>query len=177
AYSLCFSLPGAVLLRYGDEIGMGDDLRFEGCDSVRTPMQWSSARNGGFTTKDDHLPKHPVIREGHYSYLRVNVCEAHRDPESLLSFMERLIVVRRCSLHIGLGTTRVLLTPNPAVFAHSITYDDEVLVFVHNLGVREVTVRAEDLGLGDVGLTALFGAKGDTLGRYGYRWARISKHE
>src|SRR5690606_34237161 len=76
AYSLCFSLPGAVLLRYGDEIGMGDDLRLEGRDSVRTPMQWSSARNGGFTTKDDHLPKHPVIREGHYSYLRVNVCEA-----------------------------------------------------------------------------------------------------
>src|SRR5690606_23476082 len=127
AYSLCFSLPGAVLLRYGDEIGMGDDLRLEGRDSVRTPMQWSSARNGGFTTTADHLPRHPVIREGHYSYLRVNVCEAHRDPESLLSFMERLIVVRRRSPHIGFGTTRVLPTPNPAVFAHSITYDDEVL--------------------------------------------------
>lgn len=173
AYSLCFSLPGTPLLRYGDDIGMGDNLSLPGRDSVRTPMQWSRADNAGFSTNDAHAVKHPIIRDGRYGYRNVNVCDAQRDPGSLLSFMERLIAMRRRCPQIGLGTARVLPAHHPAVFAHAISHGDDVLVFVHNLGREEVRATAEDVGLGGETLIPLFGANGDELGPYGYRWARI----
>lgn len=173
AYSLCFSLPGTPLLRYGDDIGMGDDLRLHGRDSVRTPMQWSRSSNGGFSTNDAHLVKHPVIREGPYRYSEVNVGDAQRDPDSLLSFMERLIAMRRRCPQIGLGTVRTLPARNEAVFAHAISHGDDVLVFVHNLGKREAVVRPRDMGLEGATLIPLFGSAGETLEAHGYRWARI----
>lgn len=173
AYSLCFSLPGAVLLRYGDEIGMGDDLSLQGRNSVRTPMQWSKARNGGFSANDDHCPKHPVVSEGRYAYAKVNVYESQRNADSLLTFMERLIAMRRRCPQIGLGVARILSSPHESVFAHAIRFDEEELVFVHNLSEASVAVPASELGLGGVTLIPLFGEKSEVLGRYGFRWARI----
>ncbi len=83
AYSLVFSLPGSPVLRYGDEIGMGDDLELEGRDAVRTPMQWSDEAQGGFSTASETV--HPVVDSGVYSTDEVNIEAQRRDPASLLN--------------------------------------------------------------------------------------------
>src|SRR5690606_12304092 len=90
AYSLLFSLPGVPMIRYGEEIGMGDNLRLKGRDSVRTAMQWTDSSNGGFTSKTGRIPN-PVISTGDYRYAEVNVAKQHCDEDSFLNWLERLI--------------------------------------------------------------------------------------
>jgi maltose alpha-D-glucosyltransferase/alpha-amylase len=93
AYSMMFSLPGTPTIRYGDEIGMGDDLRLKERNSVRTPMQWSEEPQAGFSSAKKTVL--PVISKGPYSYTRVNVEAQRRDPNSLLSWTERMIRLRK----------------------------------------------------------------------------------
>src|SRR5262249_52412180 len=83
ANSLLFTLPGTPILRYGDEIGMGDDLALPDRYPVRTPMQWSRQRHGGFTTA--HRPIRPVIDNDEFGYAKVNVADQRRDATSLLN--------------------------------------------------------------------------------------------
>src|ERR1700753_2936589 len=85
AYSLMMTLPGTPVIRYGDEIGMGDDLELPERECARTPMQWSPERQGGFSTCV--RPVRPVISKGPYGYEHVNVAEQRRDPNSLLNWM------------------------------------------------------------------------------------------
>jgi trehalose synthase len=85
-YSLLFSLPGTPVLFYGEEIGMGEDLDAEGRLAVRTPMQWTSGRNGGFSTAAPGRLPGPVVSGG-FAPEFVNVQDQRHDPESLLSFM------------------------------------------------------------------------------------------
>ncbi|MBV8812508.1 MAG: alpha-amylase family protein, partial [Acidobacteriaceae bacterium] len=92
AYSLMMTLPGTPVIRYGDEIGMGDDLSLPERQCARTPMQWSSEPQGGFST--NHKPVMKVIRGGAYGYEHANVAEQRRDPNSLLNWMERMIRMR-----------------------------------------------------------------------------------
>jgi maltose alpha-D-glucosyltransferase/alpha-amylase len=92
AYSLVFSLPGTPVLRYGDEIGMGDDLSLPERNCARTPMQWSTEPQAGFTKNEK--PILPVISEGPYGFQHINVADQRYDPESMLNWMERLIRMR-----------------------------------------------------------------------------------
>jgi maltose alpha-D-glucosyltransferase/alpha-amylase len=101
AYSLMFSLPGTPVIRYGDEIAMGDDLRLPERNCARTPMQWSTERQGGFTKSE--APTLPVIAEGPYGYPHVNVADQRRDADSMLNWMERLIRMRKEAPEIGWG--------------------------------------------------------------------------
>ena len=101
-YSLLFSLPGTPVLFYGEEIGMGENLDIEGRMSVRTPMQWTDEENGGFSKARPSRLRRPVV-EGRFGPLAVNVAAQRRDPESLLSWMERLIRRRRETPELGLG--------------------------------------------------------------------------
>ncbi|OLE29342.1 MAG: trehalose synthase, partial [Actinobacteria bacterium 13_1_20CM_3_71_11] len=89
AYSLQFTLRGTPVLRYGEEIGMGEDLSLPDRQAIRTPMQWSAAPQAGFTESD--RPFRPVIRDGDYGYERVNVTDQRHDPTSLLAWFERMI--------------------------------------------------------------------------------------
>ena len=89
AYSLLFTLPGTPVLRYGDEIGMGDDLSLPERESVRTPMQWTADRHGGFSIADK--PVLLVVYGGLFGYQHVDVAEQRRDPGSLLNCTEQLI--------------------------------------------------------------------------------------
>ena len=89
AYSLLFTLPGTPVIRYGDELGMGDDLTLPERACCRTPMQWSTEPNGGFTKSK--RPVLPVIGTGPFGYQHVNVAEQRRDPDSLLNWTERII--------------------------------------------------------------------------------------
>ena len=115
AYSLMMTLPGTPVIRYGDEIGMGDDLRLPERNCARTPMQWSTEPQGGFTKSAN--PVLPVIDEGPYAFQHVNVAQQRRDPNSLLNWTERIIRMRKEVPEIGWGTFTVLAPGTPEVLA------------------------------------------------------------
>ena len=104
-YSLLFSLPGTPVLFYGEEIGMGENLAAEGRMAVRTPMQWTSGRNGGFSTAPPSRLAGPVV-EGAFGPEHVNVEAQRRDPDSLLSFMTLLVRRYRECPELGWGELR-----------------------------------------------------------------------
>ena len=115
AYSLMFSLPGTPVMRYGDEIGMGDDLSLPERYAARTPMQWSSEPHGGFSTAHRIIRK--VVDDPIYGYLNVNVADQRRDPHSLLNWMERVIRMRRECPEISWGDWKALNVRNDHVLA------------------------------------------------------------
>ena len=93
AYSLTFALPGTPVLRYGDEIGMGDDLSLPQRTAVRTPMQWSDEPRAGFTAGPK--PCIPLVDDDVWGFRRVNVAAQQRDPGSLFNWTARLIRMQR----------------------------------------------------------------------------------
>ncbi len=141
-YSLLFSLPGAPVLFYGEEIGMGENLDIPGRASVRTPMQWTSQSAGGFSSaRPSKLRRRPP--DGRWSPLAVNVEAQRRDPASQLNWTERMIRRRRELPELGWGRCTVLDTKVPSVLAHVVEGDDRVLLFVHQLAAEacELTLR------------------------------------
>jgi len=182
AYSLMFTLPGTPVIRYGDEIGMGDDLSLPERSCARTPMQWSTEPQGGFTKGDK--PVLPVIASGPYGYQHVNVAEQRRDPNSLLNWTERMIRMRKEVPEIGFGDYAILKTGYPAVLALRYDWRNNSVLVVHNLNGKphEVTL---DPGVGDKGGTLVNllsddHSFADDKGRhcvllegYGYRWYRV----
>src|SRR5436190_20363861 len=108
AYSLMFTLPGTPVIRYGEEIGMGDDLSLPERDAIRTPMQWSAGENGGFSTAPRRALVRPPIDTGPFGYEQVNVFDQQRDANSLLSWMERAVRTLRECPEFGNGTPRVI---------------------------------------------------------------------
>jgi maltose alpha-D-glucosyltransferase / alpha-amylase len=183
AYSLMMTLPGTPVIRYGDEIGMGDDLQLPERLPARTPMQWSSDAHGGFTVSEK--PVLPVIDRGPYRYQHVNVADQRRDPNSMLNWMERLIRMRKEVPEIGWGDYAILRTGTPAVMAIRYDWNSNSVVLVHNLGgtPREVSL---DIGLKHperlplVNLLSNDHSVADNSGRhccflepYGYRWYRV----
>jgi maltose alpha-D-glucosyltransferase / alpha-amylase len=137
AYSLLFTLPGTPVIRYGDEIGMGDDLRLKERLSVRTPMQWTSEPHAGFST---NRPFRPVIDVGAYDYRNVNVALQRTDPNSLLTLTTKLIRLRREHPAIGLGTWAIPAHNTPGVLAMRYSDDRESLVTIHNFTAKPVVV-------------------------------------
>jgi maltose alpha-D-glucosyltransferase / alpha-amylase len=177
AYSIVLSLPGTPVLRYGDEIGMGEDLRLRERAAVRTPMQWSAERNGGFSTAAK--PVRPVISRGAFSYERVNVEQQRRDESSLLEWTTRMIRLRKECPEIGWGEWRIVPTGAASVLAVEYRWRGNTIVCVHNLAPEPREAR---LGLGDARYASLLGAETVRAGRdgthrlalepYGYRWLR-----
>src|SRR6202043_581511 len=115
AYSLMMTLPGTPVIRYGDEIGMGDNLKLPERNCARTPMQWSTEPNAGFTKSDK--PVMPVISTGPYGFEHVNVAEQRRDANSLLNWMERIIRMRKEVPEIGWGEFSFVSAGGPDVLA------------------------------------------------------------
>ena len=123
--SLLLSMPGAPVLYYGDEIGMGDNIHLGDRDGVRTPMQWSSDRNGGFSRADPATLVLPPIMDPLYGYEAVNVEAQARDPHSLLNWMRRMLSIRRLQHAFGRGTLRLLYPSNRRVMAYLREYTQE----------------------------------------------------
>jgi maltose alpha-D-glucosyltransferase/alpha-amylase len=182
ATSLMLTLPGTPVFRYGQEIGMGDDLSLPERSAVRTTMQWDDRRNGGFSPADpDTLPR-PAIDSGEYGYQQLNVESQRKDPDSLLSWTGRAIRARKECPEFGRGRIEILGTTENAVFAHACVRGGSEVVAVHNLSAEEVTVEVDTSGLsGDV-VVDLLGARDRTplsmsldldLGRYGLEWLRV----
>jgi maltose alpha-D-glucosyltransferase / alpha-amylase len=176
-----FTLPGTPVLRYGDEIGMGDDLSLPERWCARTPMQWSTEPNAGFTKGQN--PILPVISRGPFGYQHVNAAQQRRDPNSMLNWTERIIRMRKEVPEVGWGDFEMLNTRDPAVLAIRYDWRDNSVLFIHNLastpreisfsvGVAEsellVNLLSEDHSrAGTTGVHRLI------LEAYGYRWYRV----
>jgi maltose alpha-D-glucosyltransferase / alpha-amylase len=178
AYSLVLSLPGTPVLRYGDEIGMGEDLRLRDRTAIRTPMQWSAERNAGFSTADKLI--RPVVTHGVYGYEVVNVEQQRRDPSSLLAWTARMIRLRKQCPEIGWGEWRVVPTGSSAVLALEYRWRGNTIVCVHNLedGAREARLhvgggKLTDLLDADELRSRRGGVHRVPLDPYGYRWFRL----
>jgi maltose alpha-D-glucosyltransferase/alpha-amylase len=131
--AVMFSLPGSPVLYYGDEIGMGDNVYLGDRDGVRTPMQWTGDRNGGFSRADFAQLYAPPLMDPVYGYQAVNVEAQLRTPTSLLRWLRRFIGLRKEHPVFGLGSYEPLHPANPKIFAHVRTYEDDIVLCVHNL--------------------------------------------
>jgi maltose alpha-D-glucosyltransferase/alpha-amylase len=183
AYSLMFTLPGTPVIRYGDELGMGDDLTLPERGCARTAMQWSNEPHGGFTKNPK--PHTPVIDKGPYGYQHINAAIQRRHADSLLNWTERIIRMRKEVPEIGWGNFTALNVRDPAVLALRYDWRNNSVLFLHNLHEqpREILVdpgvnRAEGKLL--VNLLAEDHSRADESGKhrvvlegYGYRWYRV----
>jgi maltose alpha-D-glucosyltransferase/alpha-amylase len=131
--AILFSLPGSPVLYYGDEIAMGDNIYLGDRDGVRTPMQWTGDRNGGFSRADFAQLYAPPLMDPVYGFQAVNVEAQLRTPTSLLRWLHRFIALRKEHPVFGLGDYVPLPTENPRIFAHLRTYADDVILCVHNV--------------------------------------------
>jgi maltose alpha-D-glucosyltransferase / alpha-amylase len=183
AYSLMFTLPGTPVVRYGDELGMGDDLALPERSAARTPMQWSTEPRAGFTA--GKRPVLPVISKGPYGYRQINAADQRRDPNSMLNWTERIMRMRKEVPEIGWGDFEVLATRDPAVLAIRYDWRNNSVLFVHNLesAPREVAFSAGLEGEHDELLVNLLSNDHSRAGEdgkhhlvlepYGYRWYRV----
>ncbi|MDX1582578.1 MAG: putative maltokinase, partial [Thermoanaerobaculia bacterium] len=130
---LLFSFPGTPIIYYGDEIGMGDNIYLGDRNGVRTPMQWSSDRNAGFSRANPQKLYFPVIIDPEYHYESVNVEAQQANPSSLLWWMKRLIALRKQYRAFGRGSMEFLHPENPKVLAFIRQHEDETILVVANL--------------------------------------------
>jgi maltose alpha-D-glucosyltransferase/alpha-amylase len=183
AYSLQFTLRGTPVLRYGEEIGMGEDLALKGREAIRTPMQWSFDDNGGFTDADK--PIRPVIHSGPYGFEKVNVTAQRHDKGSLLAWFERMIHTLRESPEVGAGACTVIEQKLPSgVLAHRADGPSGAMLFVHNLGTDEARIDLGSLYAESNHPNQVFGDQDySPVGRldaldvagHGYRWIRLRR--
>ncbi|MBV9552281.1 MAG: trehalose synthase, partial [Alphaproteobacteria bacterium] len=186
AYSLLFTLPGTPVIRYGDELGMGDDLRLPERAATRTAMQWSNEPHGGFSANPK--PQVPVISGGVYGYEHINAAIQRRHPESLLNWTERIIRMRKEVPEIGWGDFTVIRTREPSVLIMRYDWRNNSVLCIHNLDPKPheiafavghdqagsehpsllINLLSEDHSrAGDDGSHRL------VIEGYGYRWYRV----
>src|SRR6202035_4933600 len=183
AYSLMITLPGTPVIRYGDEIGMGDDLRLPERECARTPMQWSTKPHGDFTKHARPVAR--VISGGPYGYERVNVADQRRDPNSFLNWTERMIRMRREVPEISWGDFAVLRASRNDVLALRYDWRNNSVLCLHNFSAEAGTVKfksgcanpGEDILVNllsdDHSQVAANGRHSVVLEPYGYRWYRM----
>ncbi|HXT27644.1 MAG TPA: alpha-amylase family protein [Vicinamibacterales bacterium] len=185
ANSLMFTLPGTPVIRYGDEIGMGDDLRLPERYAARTPMQWSSHRHGGFTSGRRVLRR--LVNDPIYGYRHVNVADQRRDPNSLLNWTERIIRTRKECAEISWGDWKILPRLPDPVLGMRYDWNDRSTIVLHNFADRPCAVRLHVDGPQRCRLVNLLSqdtSEADDSGRhlvqlepYGYRWFRVGDLE
>src|SRR5262249_15852932 len=186
AYSLMFTLPGTPVLRYGDELGMGDDLKLPERNCARTPMQWSNEPHGGFTKSDK--PNIPVISGGPYGFEHINAAIQRRHPDSLLNWTEPIIRMRKEVPQPASRDFAVIQRRGPSVLILRYDLRKNWVLFIHNLDAKPYEVQfsggleGEDAEHGKllVNLLAEDHSRAGKNGKhrlviegYGYRWYRV----
>ncbi|WP_431470202.1 maltose alpha-D-glucosyltransferase [Sphingosinithalassobacter sp. LHW66-3] len=131
--AMLLTMPGTPVLYYGDEIGMGDNIFLGDRDGVRTPMQWSPDRNGGFSRADPASLTLPAIQDPLYGYEAVNVEAQERDRHSLLNWVKRMLAVRREHQAFGRGSQTFLRPANRRILAYLRQHEGETILCVANL--------------------------------------------
>jgi maltose alpha-D-glucosyltransferase / alpha-amylase len=188
AYALQFSLPGTPALRYGEEIGMGEDLSLDGREAVRTPMHWDGTPNAGFSTATPDALFRPIAMTGRFGAKNVNVRAQQGDTNSLLRWFEHLIHTLRNAPEIGTGTCKVVDAPLPrSVLAHRFESPAGSILLLHNLADTKVTIDIGPLPGMDGTPYDLFvdgpytaptnKLTGLELNGWGYRWIRLSRSD
>ncbi len=183
--ALLFSMPGTPVIYYGDEIGMGDNIYLGDRNGVRTPMQWTGDRNGGFSRADPASLYAPSIMDAVYGYQAVNVEAEERSPYSLLNWMKQMIGLRKQTTVFGRGTIEFLPARNRKVLPYVRRLQNEVVLCVANLS-RSVQPIELDLsqfkGMTPVEMFGLteFPKIGDhpyflTLGPYSFYWFKVEQ--
>jgi maltose alpha-D-glucosyltransferase/alpha-amylase len=132
-HAILFSLPGSPVLYYGDEIAMGDNVFLGDRDGVRTPMQWTGDRNGGFSRADFAQLYAPPLMDPVYGFQAVNIEAQLRTPTSMLRWLHRFISLRKEHPVFGFGTYEPIEPSNPRIFAHLRRFEDDLVLCVHNL--------------------------------------------
>ncbi len=183
--SLVFTLPGSPIVYYGDEIGMGDNVHLGDRNGVRTPMQWTADRNGGFSRTDPSKLYLPAITDSVYGYQAINVEAQQQSPHSLLHWMKRMIAVRKQHPAFGRGTLTFLRPRNDKVIAYLREYREDTLLLVQNLAASAQPVELDLAKFQGAVPIELFGnsrfpAVGTqpytlSLGPYGYYWFILRK--
>ncbi len=183
--SLLLSMPGTPVIYYGDEIGLGDNIHLGDRNGVRTPMQWSPDRNGGFSRADPAALVLPPLMDALYGYGAVNVEAQARDPHSLLNWTRRMLAVRQRHPSLGRGTLTFLYPKNRKILAYLRKDSDETLLCVANLAHSPQAVELDlsaFVGRVPVELNAgtVFPPIGEltyllTLSPYGFYWFVLGK--
>jgi maltose alpha-D-glucosyltransferase/alpha-amylase len=182
AYSLMMTLPGTPVIRYGDELGMGDNLALPERNCARTPMQWSTEPHAGFTKND--RPVLPVISAGPYGFPHVNVADQRRDPNSFLNWTERIIRMRKEVPEIGWGDFSFIPVATSEVLIIRYIWRNNSVLVVHNLSAEPREIRFstphEEMHCVLANLLSHDHSRPDREGRhsmllepYGYRWFRV----
>jgi maltose alpha-D-glucosyltransferase/alpha-amylase len=182
-YSLLLTLPGSPMLYYGDEIGMGDNIELDDRGGLRTPMQWNSSRNAGFSQAEAEQLYLPLIRDLAYNYQTINVETQLRTETSLLRWLQRVIAVRKQHPAFGRGTIEFLDASNERVLAYVRQYEEETLLVVHNLSRSGVSVELDLQHFCDATPVELIGNRkfprigerpyGLSLEPYGFYWFQL----
>jgi maltose alpha-D-glucosyltransferase / alpha-amylase len=186
AYSLQFSMPGTPILRYGEEIGMGEDLALPGRDAIRTPMQWDDGPAGGFSSARGVGLVPTAMTRGPYGSRRRNVRGEQRKADSLLRWFQTLIETLRECPEIGVGDCSVIEVPLPRpVLAHRFDAPEGAILLLHNLADQPVTVDIGKLAGVDSRPFEMFAdgpydrptaaLSGLELRGWGYRWIRLRR--
>jgi maltose alpha-D-glucosyltransferase/alpha-amylase len=157
AYSLLYSLPGTPVIRAGEEIGMGEDLALQERLALRTPMQWDTSANSGFTTG---IPLRPVINFGAYGYHSVNVACEQSNPKSLLTFIKKTIKLRESFTEISNGNWKILDAGTDKVLILKFTENGKSVITIHNFDNKPQE--------------AVLPNQIIKLGPYGFRWIRVN---
>src|SRR5438876_4799509 len=134
--TLLFSLPGTPIVYYGDEIGMGDNIYMGDRNGVRTPMQWTGDRNGGFSRSDPARLYAPPIMDPVYGYQAINVEAQERYPFSLLNWMKRLIATRKQHRVFGRGSVEIVGCPIRKLLAYLSLDDHDSFIVLSTLSLR-----------------------------------------
>ncbi|HKR28461.1 MAG TPA: maltose alpha-D-glucosyltransferase, partial [Acidobacteriaceae bacterium] len=181
--SLLFSFPGTPILYYGDELGMGDNIYLGDRNGVRTPMQWSSDRNAGFSRCNPAKLYSPVIMDPVWGYEAVNVEAQQNDPSSLLNWMRNMIALRKLFQVFGRGTLHFLDPSNRKILAYVRHYDGETVLCVANLSRFAQPVQLDLTGMEGMIPVEMLGyvefppitrqPYALTLGPYGFLWLEL----
>jgi len=143
-YAVLFSLPGTPIIYYGDEIGMGDNIYLEDRDGVRTPMQWNSEKNAGFSNVMEEKLYLPVIKSDQFSYLRINVAAQQKDPSSLFNKIRKMLSVRKANPVMAVGAYEIINHPHyPALLFIKRTDERDTILALHNLSMSTIPIDLE----------------------------------
>lgn len=180
-YSILFSLPGGPMIRYGEEIAMGENLLLEGRASVRTPMQWHNGLNGGFSNAASEKLSYPMLT-GKYGPRHINVLNAQKNPDSFLNWLKRLIDIRKQCPEILSGSLAEVKVIDKVLLFHSFSSEDGKLILIHNLSNHPVSLNRKNIMQDDEDFCEIFS---DNLKKqlrqkiqingYGFKWLQSLK--
>ena len=183
AYSLLFTLPGSPVIYYGDEIGMGDNILLDDRNGVRTPMQWTSGENAGFSSAPSEGLYAPVISDGEFGYQALNVSMQMDDPDSLLNWIRHHLRIRKQHPVLGRGNFDILSTKSNSLLAYLRQDGEKTLLIINNfspekkqfqLNLKQYKFsKVQDLLTGERWSILTNQESSFELPGYGYRWYEL----